>query len=653
MSQQNSGPERQAPEQLSSTHQFEKAWEQFGQGGKVILTLCLIFLFYGVFLDDDQLIEIPEVPVLGDQHSSVVEFLENENIPYSYTEAGVLRVSQKNARQLVAFLDQFAIADEKPVVKKEGKKPAFSDSLAELTNFQRKGFQRSNNRIEKIVTATEIEVAKFEGVTAVTIVPNRLATELQSRDRIPRINRVSVQLELNEDKNSVGLDSGMVNLIKSHVSIALDVPKVAVQLSDTNGRFYEASNTGPTTADIRQKASVVEYKVAEFMANILDSDSYRIQVDVGSSSLSGDIGPDSFSAPWPSIQAINDKLIQLTPVTGPIPDNVVTLSTLKNVQSNSRWGSNEDVTLRNVAVTVFVDREPAMAVLDQSDPMQHLNFDPVIAIPSQDSFQSVTRDIAMHLEDHLRAAFRGDDVTARLVPVNLIGANGQLAGSSFNASEFNIGNTAISESSKNTTLFFFSIVAFLFVVLMFRDGPKDSEKGYSITGFHGGYVERSDSKSSIEGSFASGITPGGDPIVVQQIMQKTFEERVEILRAIVSNQEENLPGSDILALMIFDLADNRQEIFECLQNDECEVLFQLIDGINAPIGSEEIEDAYAAFELINRGLGFETDIPVLVTTVPTQPEIDEKVIADIRQQNPDLADAILRNRGRNNSGEVS
>ena len=79
----------------------------------------------------------------------------------------------------------------------------------------------------------------------------------------------------------------------------------------------------------------------------------------------------------------------------------------------------------------------------------------------------------------------------------------------------------------------------------------------------------------------------------------------------------------------------------------------MIDGINAPIGSEEIEDAYAAFELINRGLGFETDIPVLVTTVPTQPEIDEKVIADIRQQNPDLADAILRNRGRNNSGEVS
>ena len=146
---------------------------------------------------------------------------------------------------------------------------------------------------------------------------------------------------------------------------------------------------------------------------------------------------------------------------------------------------------------------------------------------------------------------------------------------------------------------------------------------------------------------------GGDPVVVQQIMQKTFEERVEILRAIVSNQEENLPGSDILALMIFDLAENRQEIFECLKNEECEVLFQLIDGINTSIGSEEIEDACAAFELINRGLGFETDIPVLVTTVATQPEIDEKVIADIRQQNPDLADAISRNRGRNNSGEVS
>ena len=140
MSQQYGGPERQAPEQVASTHQFENAWEQFGRGGKVILALSLIVLFYGVFLDGDRLIEIPEVQVLGDQHSTVIQYLENENIPYNYTEAGVLRVSQKNAHQLVAFLDQFAQPVEKPIAEEVVKKPAFGTSLAELTNFQLKGF---------------------------------------------------------------------------------------------------------------------------------------------------------------------------------------------------------------------------------------------------------------------------------------------------------------------------------------------------------------------------------------------------------------------------------------------------------------------------------------------------------------------------------
>ena len=132
-------------------------------------------------------------------------------------------------------------------------------------------------------------------------------------------------------------------------------------------------------------------------------------------------------------------------------------------------------------------------------------------------------------------------------------------------------------------------------------------------------------------------------MVVSQIVQKTFEERLEILRAI-SNQEENLPGSDILALMIFDLSENRQEIFECLKNEECDVLFQLIDGIQGQIGIEEIEDACAAFDLINTGLNQNSDIPVLVTTVSTRPEIDEKVITDIRNQNPALADVISKTR---------
>ena len=669
MTQQFDGSGKSPAESLSSTHQFQKTWEELGQGARVILILGMVLFVYGFFLNGDRLIEIPEVEVPGTRHTQVIQFLEDENIRYDYTEAGILRVAKSGTPKVVAFLDRFVEDFEKPEANTAVAKTNFGTSLAELTNFRGKAAQRSDSRIDEIVRSAEEEVARFEGITAATIVPNRLSAERHSKNQFTRINRVSVQLELNEDRKDYGLDSGMVKLIKSHVSVALDVPAVAVQLSDTSGRFYDARNSQPTAADLRNKVNVIEDRVAQFMANILEEGSYRIQVDVGSATFPKErtafndstlIGfqkekasfEEATLAGWPSIDQINDKLIQLTPVTGPLPSNIVTLEALKNAQSRSRWNRIEDDSTRNVAVTVFIDRGPAKAVLDPVDPMQHLNFDPVIPIPAQDNFQSMTRDIARHLEEHLRATFRGDDVTARVVPVNLIGENGQLASSSFSVAEMYGTGAAAGETSQNTTIFFFSVIALLFVVLMFRDGPKDAEKGYSITGFHGGFIERSADNVGTQNDFQAAVSSAENPAVVAQINNKTFEERLEILRAIVSNQEENLPGSDILALMIFDLSENRQEVFECLKNEECEVLFQLIDGITGPIGSEEIEDAFAAFELITTGLNQESEIPVLVTTVPTRPEIDEKVIADIRNQNPALADVISKTRGED-SGKVS
>jgi len=391
-----------------------------------------------------------------------------------------------------------------------------------------------------------------------------------------------------------------------------------------------------------KKVSVVESKVSEFMANIFPRDSFRIQVNVGLPSEASDKLLNEEI--WPGVKKINEKLIQLTPVTAPLPQDVVTLTALKNAQSRSRYGSFGNSDLNNVAVTVFIDREPAQAVLDQADYEQRLNFDPVILIPSQESFQSITRDIATHLEEHLRTTFPGDIVSARLVPVNLIGANGQLADSSWAIKEFVIPTSSAGGSSQNTTIFFLATMAFLFVVLMFRDGPRDAENRYSIKGFHGGFVERSVADFNSRTTFGTGITPGDDPVIVQQIIQKSFEERIDILRSIAANGEDNLPGSNILALMIFDLSENRQEIFSALSEEECSVLFELVNGIVAPIGNEEIEDAFAAFELINVGLNNGTEIPVLVTTVPTRPQIDHAVMDEIRSNNSDLADVISKNR---------
>ena len=135
-------------------------------------------------------------------------------------------------------------------------------------------------------------------------------------------------------------------------------------------------------------------------------------------------------------------------------------------------------------------------------------------------------------------------------------------------------------------------------------------------------------------------------------MKKSFFERIEILKAIAKNIDE-LPGTGVLALMIFDLAESRQEIFKELEESECEVLFSLVDKIETRIDEDDIEDAFAAFELLSAASFVESESPVLVTTVETRPEIDDRVMEDIRSTNPALADLIKKNRSNNNSGEVS
>ncbi|HCW44397.1 MAG TPA: hypothetical protein DGU45_03685, partial [Planctomycetes bacterium] len=116
---------------------------------------------------------------------------------------------------------------------------------------------------------------------------------------------------------------------------------------------------------------------------------------------------------------------------------------------------------------------------------------------------------------------------------------------------------------------------------------------------------------------------------------------------------DELPGTGVLALMIFDLAESRQEIFKELEESECEVLFSLVDKIETRIDEDDIEDAFAAFELLSAASFVESESPVLVTTVETRPEIDDRVMEDIRSTNPALADLIKKNRSNNNSGEVS
>ncbi|MGE4602986.1 MAG: hypothetical protein AAEJ65_08785, partial [Planctomycetota bacterium] len=117
---------------------------------------------------------------------------------------------------------------------------------------------------------------------------------------------------------------------------------------------------------------------------------------------------------------------------------------------------------------------------------------------------------------------------------------------------------------------------------------------------------------------------------------------------------EELPGSDVLALLILDQGGNREQIFQQLGSDELAVLGEVIQQVGV-LDPDIIEDAMAALDLFkssNTVCSSGISLPSFVSTVPSPEEVDQSVLEDIRATDPNLADLIERNREEDRSQEV-
>ncbi|MDG1455869.1 MAG: hypothetical protein P8R38_06635 [Planctomycetota bacterium] len=645
MEQQNSESGRQPQPTAEKTNEFTKMWEELGQGGKLIFSLFIFFLAYNIFggTSSGTWIDVNEAKASDASHEKVVSEISNDSIEYKYNKDGVLQVRQKDVAAVLSILDQY--------VPREKEAVDTAKILPPLNNFFLPQRTRKVTGIREIVLETEQDVSQFEGVTAVNIVPNRKSIGKQGIGLSQAVSRVNVTLTLDSDAQSLGLSSNITKAISKLISVAFDVSERNIDIFDTVGRSYDIAINTPTSADIQEKSKLITDQVSRYMGQILEPENFKVQVDIGYSEIES-ASVESAITLEPGILNIRDAIINFAPITGPLPPSVVNRQSIQNAKAQLVNQRNRQ--MGDIAVTVFVDREITKSILDPGQYDDPLNFSPVIAVPHADSFQSVMQDISVNLEEHLNATFaESAHVTAKLIPVNLIGAQGKWVGSSFQFADTNFAASVPVENNQNSTIFFFTVFSILMVVLMFREGPKNKEKRFSVAGFHGGYIEKDDFSSS--GSFAgfvSQLSSDEEPPVIQQILKKSFFERIEILKAIAKNIDE-LPGTGVLALMIFDLAESRQEIFKELEESECEVLFSLVDKIETRIDEDDIEDAFAVFELLSAASYVESESPVLVTTVETRPEIDDRVMEDIRSTNPALADLIKKNRSNNDSGEVS
>ena len=201
---------------------------------------------------------------------------------------------------------------------------------------------------------------------------------------------------------------------------------------------------------------------------------FKVQVDIGFSEIES-TSVESAITLEPGILNIRDAIINFAPVTGPLPPSVVNRQSIQNAKAQLVNQRNRQ--MGEIAVTVFVDREITKSILDPGQYDDPLSFSPVIAVPHADSFQSVMQDISVNLEEHLNATFaESAHVTAKLIPVNLIGAQGKWVGSSFQFADTNFATSVPVENNKNSTIFFFTVFSIFMVVLMFREGPKNKEK---------------------------------------------------------------------------------------------------------------------------------------------------------------------------------
>lgn len=647
MGNQDSNQNRYDHVPVRSSFDLGSFWEGLGTGGRAFAGIFLIIAAYFVLtnLGGTNWVEIPFAEGESQQQAEFVEKLRSENLEFRFSPEGTIQVSRKYIGQVLSMLQGVP----GPGVNED----PFSwvrqpDSILGNTRQREQRWERSH--IQKL----EEDLARLDGVYSVSVTPSTSnASAVIGTNR--KINGVSVQVQLDEEIRQEGISQQVARVIGLHVSGAYSITLDKIILTDTYGHHYDLVNPKLTSGDVVDKKKKVEGYVFSYLASIFPEDMFRVAVDVSLEEPAED--PGFFEPRFPVVRGVYDlqeQISSLAPISSQFADTVLTRATAQQIPSFD----DSDPAVRivdEVAVTVMVDRDKALVfATDQYDVNSEFRAEtertgrtyPQTTGTLQ-ALRGFTREVANGIESHLKVHLGANTaIEARVFPVRF----GPVATVSAAA----VGFVADGSSQKNSFFFFLVFFGIISVFVMLRDGPTDSVREEAIQGF------RMTSPSPVAGIREAISTYVNEENQVsyersmETIRSLTVTQAVTILRQVISDTRDELPGCEVLALLILDQGANREQVFKQLGANEVVVLGEMIEDVEV-LDSDAIEDAMAAFDLFNNSNTTCTSgisLPSFVSTVPSPEEVDQSVLEDIRATDPNLADLIERNRQGDLSQEV-
>ena len=648
MGNQDSNQNRFDRGPVGSSFDLGNFWGGLGAGGRAFAVIFVFIAAYFAFtnLGTTNWVEIPFAEGESQQQAQFVENLRGENLEFRFSPEGAIQVARKNIGQVLSMIQGVP----GPGVSED----PFSwvrqtDSILGTTRQREQRWERSQ------ILKLEEDLARLDGIYSVSVTPSRsTAGVVIGSNR--KINGVSVQVQLDEDIRQAGISQQVARAIGLHVSGAYSITLDNIILTDTYGHYYDLVNPKLTTGDVADKKKKVEEYVSRYLASIFSEEMYRVTVDVSLQEPVED--PGLIEPRFPVVRGVYDyqeQVSNLAPVSSQFADTVLTRATAQQIPSYVESDPVMNV-VDTVAVTVMLDRDKALVLATE-------NFNGNFGLAGNTSsagrgyqetpetrlaLRGFTREVASGIESHLRVHLGSDtEIEARVFPVRF----GLVAASSAAVVGFDVASGSQKNNFPFFVLVFFGVIS---VFVMLRDGPTDTAREAAIQGFR---VAGVSSVAGIQEAISTYVNEENQASYDQSmetIRNLTVTQSVTILRQVLSDTREELPGSDVLALLILDQGGNREQIFQQLGSDELAVLGDVIQEVGV-LDPDIIEDAMAALDLFkssNTVCSSGISLPSFVSTVPSPAEVDQSVLEDIRATDPNLADLIERNREGDRSQEV-
>ena len=634
-SQDNVGAGRSGP-----PVDLARFWEDLGTGGRIIfgfgIFLAITFYFNqnapGSWVDIN--LEDPA------QRTQLTQLLDENQIEYRVNSSDGIQVKEAQQDRVVSMFEQQDVADDGADPYAWVRQPG---SFLENSRQREQRLERS--QIDKL----EEDIANFQGIRAASVTPNRSGSTSQLGSN-RRINNINIQVDLEEDLRSVGLNQELARTIGMHVCGVYGIEFEKIVLTDTTAHHYDLVNPALTGGDIANKKRIIEGHVDRYLAAIFDRDQFRVVVDVSLASKdpesTGYIGGEGPIVP--GIYDLQKQVSSYSPISAQFVDSVVTRATAPQIPDNTQIDpAIADV--QEVAVTVMLDRaeviERGTSIADGVAGASGAE------VPSQ---AKILKDfiavIVSGLETHLKVKMGTDSVIqARILPVSF-GSTVAVA-PPFVAAPI-VGASAAAGTGSSFFVFFL-LAGVLACFYMFKFGPYDSVHEAPVVGFGATSFPREKVREAV-----NSINFECETSITQKALARIGEIEVEdsaaVIRFVLSMEARDLPGSSVLMLLVLEQCPSRAEVFDQLNPEELAALSTAISQVTE-IHRESIADALAALDLfradvaaVEAGNGF----PTFVGAIPTQVEIDKSVIDEIRSNDEKIADLIEGKGDSSNPREV-